>query len=107
MPDLIKGRYRASLAQGNADVAAACDLRTACFATPEPDGDALDADCLHMLVRDLQSETLVCCFRLLPLDSGADLTSSYSAQYYDLSALTAYPGRLPWARERRNGVTEE
>ena len=37
---------------------------------------------------------LVATFRLLPLPSGADLGQSYSAQYYDLSALAAYPGRM-------------
>ncbi len=87
-------RYAARAAITAADVAAALALRRRCF-TPiaGQDGDAFDARTTHMLIEDRASGALVCCFRLLLL-RGADLTQSYAAQYYDLSALQDYDGML-------------
>ncbi|MBY6055039.1 GNAT family N-acetyltransferase [Leisingera daeponensis] len=91
---LSKGRYRARLASGAADVAAAQALRTLCFQTAGTDCDAYDGSCEHVLLEDLRSGTLVCCFRLLVLEGGEGLARSYSAQFYDLSALRAFEGRM-------------
>lgn len=91
---LTRGRYRARQAAGAADVAAAQALRSLCFRTPQPDRDAHDARCTHVLVEDAASGALVCCFRLLPLLSGAGLAGSYAAQFYDLAALAAFPGPM-------------
>jgi putative hemolysin len=47
-----------------------------------------------MLIEDSTDGTLVCCFRFLPLTSGMQIGQSYSAQYYELSALQAFEGRM-------------
>ncbi|MFK7837804.1 MAG: GNAT family N-acetyltransferase [Sulfitobacter sp.] len=94
MTALVKGRYRARAAQTSADIAAAQALRARCFDLREgPDVDAFDASASHFLVEDISDGTLVCCYRLLTLD-GASLSQSYAAQYYELSALEAYEGRM-------------
>jgi putative hemolysin len=99
MLTLLKGRFRARTAGSPADVTAAQALRYLAFrATPQApeglDGDAFDAVCTHVLVEEARSGTLVCCFRLLPLTGGCEIARSYSAQFYDLAALAAYPGRM-------------
>ncbi|UWQ76317.1 GNAT family N-acetyltransferase [Leisingera sp. M658] len=91
---LHKGCYRARLAAGPADVAAAQALRALCFRTGGTDCDAYDAACAHVLVEEVRTGALVCCFRLLVLESGADLPRSYSAQFYDLQGLQAFQGRM-------------
>ncbi|WP_424978337.1 GNAT family N-acetyltransferase [Leisingera sp. S232] len=91
---LSKGRYRARLAVGAADVSAAQTLRTLCFRTGGLDSDPFDSLCSHVLVEETASNTLVCCFRLLLIHSGAALAQSYSAQFYDLSPLQAFEGRM-------------
>ncbi|MFP4406234.1 GNAT family N-acetyltransferase, partial [Rhodosalinus sp.] len=37
---------------------------------------------------------LVCCFRILPLAHGGEITQSYSAQYYELSPLADFEGPI-------------
>ena len=95
---LSKGRYAARLAATPDDLRAAQALRGRCFrgagATEGCDADDFDAVCEHVLVEDLATGRLVCCFRLMPLESGAQIGRSYSAQYYNLSALAGYPGRM-------------
>ncbi|MCT4556082.1 MAG: GNAT family N-acetyltransferase [Pelagimonas sp.] len=93
---LSKGRYSARLATDAADIQRAQSLRGAAFHGAEagPDQDQFDALCDHMLIEDQRSGALVCCFRFLPLECGADIGRSYSAQYYELSALQAYQGRM-------------
>ena len=96
---LRKGCYVARFAQNDADVIAAQTLRHRCFVTgagrdPMPDGldrDGFDADCLHVLVEDAGGG-LLACFRLLHLETAAQIGRSYAAQYYDLTALQAFPG---------------
>jgi putative hemolysin len=96
-----KGRYAARFAQGDEDVQAAQRLRYLAFiagtgAAPRADGrdaDAFDALCRHVLVEETRTGRLVCCFRLLPM-TGAEIARSYSAQYYDLSELAGYEGRM-------------
>ena len=94
----FRGRYRVRLAEGAEDVRAAQRLRHRTFiegrAAARPDGldaDDLDAVCDHMLVEDRRDDALVCCFRMMPLSDGSQIARSYSARYYDLSALASYP----------------
>lgn len=91
---LSRGRYRARLAETAADLAAARALRSRAFRTSAPDADAFDAVCDHVLVEDSATGALVATFRLLTLAGGADVGRSYSAQFYDLSALERFEGRM-------------
>jgi putative hemolysin len=98
---LSKGRYRARLAETAEEVEAAQRLRHLAFIAARGasrdggrDADAFDAVCRHVLVEEVRSGTLVCCFRLLPLDGGAEIGKSYSAQHYELSALAGFRGRM-------------
>jgi putative hemolysin len=89
------GRYSARLAASQDDILAAQRLRWRAFRadadTPEGrDADDFDAECQHMLVEDTRDGALVCCFRLMHLPSGAEIGRSYSAQFYELSALRAF-----------------
>lgn len=61
---------------------------------PGLDQDSLDEACLHLLVEDLQTGGIVSCCRLLPLADGSQIQRSYSAQFYDLSALAGFPGPM-------------
>ena len=102
MPNLKRGRYLARLAEDANDVKAAQRLRYQTFiagtgATKEGlraeglDADHLDGMCDHMLVEDRKTGELVCCFRMMPLKTGAEIDKCYSAQFYDLDALRDYP----------------
>ncbi|MEM6941065.1 MAG: GNAT family N-acyltransferase [Pseudomonadota bacterium] len=94
MTALSKGRYRARAAVSEQDIRAAQALRARAFnlATAH-DADPYDAISTHILVEDLSDSQLVCCFRLLAL-SGAGLSQSYAAQFYELSGLAGYQGRM-------------
>lgn len=93
---LRKGRYAARMAEGAADILAAQQLRTLAFRGPDAplDSDAFDSVCRHVLVEETRTGRLVCCFRLLPLQGGTEISQSYSAQYYELSALQGFDGPL-------------
>lgn len=94
MKSLIKGKYTAHEAKGPGDIALAQALRARCFGVDHPyDRDGFDARSTHILIKDTHSDTLVCCYRLLALH-GSDLTDSYAAQFYELSALHSYPGLM-------------
>ncbi len=95
---LSKNRYRTRIAEGAADIASAQRLRRLAFGGGAGDG-ALDRDrfddiCTHILVEDSRDDRLICCFRMLPLNGGDEIERSYSAQFYELSALRAYAGRM-------------
>lgn len=94
MPLLIKGRYEVRVASGSDDLADAQALRTLAFRTEDTDRDSFDEVCAHILVHDRQTGRLVCCFRILVLEDGKDLCRCYSAQYYGLSGLESYEGRM-------------
>ena len=97
MLDLAKGRYRARIAVSADDLEAAQRLRTLAFRGPDAerlDRDDFDQTCTHVLIEDIGSGALVCCFRLLRLGSGAEIGRSYSAQFYELSALAAFDGPM-------------
>jgi putative hemolysin len=85
---LRKGRYLARIADAQ-DISAAFALRALCFG-PQ-DRDAFDARCSHVVIE--ADGTIVGAFRVLAL-TGADIGQSYSAQFYDLARLAAYPGPL-------------
>ncbi|MEO1292270.1 MAG: GNAT family N-acyltransferase [Pseudomonadota bacterium] len=117
---LIRGRYTVRLAETADDVLQAQRLRYEIFiaqravtglasqglasqglasqgVTDEAvgiDTDDFDDDCDHVLIEETKTGSLVCCFRLLPLQSAADIGRSYSAQYYELSALNDFPGPI-------------
>ncbi len=94
-------RYQIRVASSRSDVERAQALRYRAFienrpgATPRSDcldHDDFDEACHHMLIEEEASGELVCCFRLLPLRAGNEIGRSYTAQFYDLSPLHAYPG---------------
>ena len=80
-PLLTKGRYTARIADHPDDLHAGQTLRSLAFGTDSLDCDTFDPMCVHVLVEETGSRTLVCCFRLLVLEGGADLARSYAAQY--------------------------
>lgn len=93
--DVRRGRYRARIAQTSADREAAQRLRALAFhAAVGIDSDPYDEYCTHVLVEDERDGMLVCCFRLLHLGSGAEIERSYSAQFYELSALAEFAGPM-------------
>jgi putative hemolysin len=96
MPSPTSPRYRWLFATSPSDLRRAQRLRHIAFRGSGPglDADAFDDICHHVLIEDASSGVLVACFRFLPLDGGAEIGRSYSAQYYELSALTDYPGKM-------------
>ncbi|MFZ7090674.1 GNAT family N-acetyltransferase [Primorskyibacter sp. 2E233] len=95
MIQLTKGRYRARIAQSAADLRAAQNLRGLAFHGGQArDCDDFDDLCEHILVEEVGSGTLVCCFRFLPIPHGREISSSYSAQYYELSSLEDFDGPM-------------
>lgn len=92
---LTKGRYGARQAEIPADVAAAQALRHRAFHRCDGhDADPFDEICTHILIEEVDTGRLVACFRILPLTGGGEIGRSYSAQYYGLTALEAYAGRM-------------
>ncbi|MDU8926807.1 GNAT family N-acyltransferase [Alisedimentitalea sp. MJ-SS2] len=93
-PVLTKGRYNARLSRNAADIAAAQALRhRAFFGGNGVDRDRFDGTCLHLLVDKRETGQTVACCRILPLEAG-QIGESYSAQYYELSALESFDGRM-------------
>jgi len=91
---LTKGGYAARFAATVADIAAAQALRhLAFFGREGVDADGYDAACRHLLVEEVATRRLVACCRVLPLEAG-QIGRSYSAQYYELSALEAFEGAM-------------
>ncbi|MDW3184342.1 MULTISPECIES: GNAT family N-acetyltransferase [unclassified Roseobacter] len=94
MISLTKGRYTARVASSPGDIEAAQTLRARCFGlSVDRDSDVFDARCAHILIEDRDDRVLVCTFRMQEL-TGADVSASYAAQYYELSALEAFEGRM-------------
>lgn len=100
MEALTKGRYHVRQAASEGDLLAAQRLRTAAFHPGSPseadrlDRDGFDALCQHILIEDLRDDALVGCFRIMDLPNGSAIADSYSAQFYDLSALSTFAGRM-------------
>ena len=101
-PALVKGRYSARLATSADERLAVQRLRHLCFVEASggqsrPDGldrDDHDAHCRHAMIEDRRDGRLIATFRLMSLSSGAGIGRSYAAQFYDLTALTGYPGPM-------------
>ena len=94
MLSLARGRYGARFAADKADMAASLALRGRVFRAGGPgtgDADRFDSVCRHILVEDAATGRLVCSFRLLALADGREIGRAYAAQFYELSALSAYP----------------
>lgn len=92
MIGLNKGRYTARSACSARDIAEAQQLRAKCFGLVS-DVDDFDARAAHILVHRISDGVLVCCFRMMPL-TGATISDSYAAQYYELSALESFSGKM-------------
>lgn len=93
-PALEKGRYQARFGESRADIRAAQALRhRAFFGCDGIDADGYDPACQHLLVEEIASGALVACCRVLPIEDG-QIGRSYSAQYYELSALEAFDGAM-------------
>lgn len=95
-------RYRVRLSAAPEDIDAAQRLRYLAFRAarglPGP-GDARDADayddrCTHVLIEEVATGRLVCCFRFLHLADGHEIGRSYAAQFYELSRLEAFDGPM-------------
>ncbi len=95
---LKKGRYLARVARTDADIRAAQALRCLTFGINDEKGgtdrDTFDEVCTHFVVEEVKTKRLVCCFRLLLLSDGSQIERSYSAQFYELSALDQFTGRM-------------
>ncbi|MEL6478625.1 MAG: GNAT family N-acyltransferase [Pseudomonadota bacterium] len=98
------GKYRARIADGAEDIRACQHLRYLTFIeqrglseqsnSERVDIDEFDPHCAHLMVEDVKSGQLVCTFRMMPLTDGSEIWRSYSAKYYELSALEAFPGKM-------------
>lgn len=82
--DCQRLRYRAFFEARGLTLTAGIDL----------DRDDFDAACRHVMIHEKFSGRLVCCFRLMPFASAAEIERSYSARWYDLGRLHDYPGRV-------------
>ncbi len=93
-----QGRYQARIAETDGDIRKAQALRHRAFHPEGPetglDRDEFDAICTHILVEEAASENLLCCFRMLPLTDGGEIERTYSAQFYELSALRQFNGPM-------------
>ncbi|WP_424940293.1 GNAT family N-acetyltransferase [Aliiroseovarius sp. S253] len=84
-------RYHARFGETRADILSAQVLRHRCFRGGEGlDADSFDDICRHVLIEDAITGKLVASFRLLPFPDGKSISDSYSAQFYELSALYDY-----------------
>jgi L-ornithine Nalpha-acyltransferase len=94
MAEFQKGRYRARFATGDADLKAAQSLRFRVFHEAANgagiDRDEYDKRSAHVLIEEVETNRLSCCFRLMPLLNGQGISHSYSGQFYDLSGLESY-----------------
>ena len=94
-PEIVRlGRYRARLAFSQNEVSAAQSLRYQCFNLSnkvELDVDDFDTICQHVLIENLETGKLVCCYRVLNFENGKNISKSYSSQFYDLNAIESYP----------------
>ncbi|MBL1434875.1 MAG: GNAT family N-acetyltransferase [Rhodobacteraceae bacterium] len=87
-------RFIARYAESPEDVRMAQALRGRVFRQGRADVDGFDKSCIHVLVEDITEGKIACTFRIQPFENGSEIFSSYAAQFYELSALKAYPGKL-------------
>ena len=100
MRPLSRGRYDVCLAGSQTEVAQAQRLRHLAFWSVRgraradgSDADAFDATARHVLVCDRGTGELVACYRVHVFD-GTSLGLSYAAQFYDLSLMAHFPGKM-------------
>lgn len=91
--DLEKGRYRARQAQDAGDMQAAVNLRAACFGAGGAIPDPYDSAAFHVLIHDIATGRLVCCYRLRTLRA-EQLDQSYAARFYGLGGMSGYHGLM-------------
>lgn len=95
MTPFEKGGLRVRLAACKDDVAAAQALRhKAFFSRDGLDDDGFDGFCDQVLVERISDAALVGCFRMMRFEGGREIRRSYSAQFYELSALEDYEGAM-------------
>ncbi|MEO0782889.1 MAG: GNAT family N-acyltransferase [Pseudomonadota bacterium] len=93
MRDMVieQTKYHSRMAATSEDLRAAQVLRHRAFhgqvIGPDLDRDAFDDRCSHILVEEASTGRLVSCFRMLHLTHGSEIERTYSAQFYELSAL--------------------
>ena len=92
MKMLVTSRYRVRLARTGQDLERAQTLRGQMFRGMGRDVDRFDAQCQHVLVEELEKGRLVATLRYQLFPPSADVTSSYSAQFYDLARLDRWLG---------------
>ena len=94
--DFVKGRFRVRFSHDPADIVAAQRLRAEVFRGDArlDDADLFDEQCCHALVEEEATGALMCCFRMLFLPDGRAIERSYAAQFYDLTRLERYPGKM-------------
>lgn len=93
---LQRGRFVVRFARNVEDVVTAQALRHRAFfpdRDPGLDTDAFDGTARHVMVWDMTEGALVACFRA-QMYQGVEVAQSYAAQFYDLTALAAFPGIL-------------
>ena len=88
-----QARYQVRLATSPADLSACLDLRAKMFRAGAANGDrdAFDERCEHVLIESVEGRQPVGCFRFLYVNRGTEIDRSYSAQFYELSALNDFP----------------
>ena len=92
MLQLSRAGYIAREAVNDADIRRAQQLRAAAFGRPDTcDRDQFDPLCRHFLVEN--EGRLLACFRVSIVE-GAAVARGYSGQFYDLSSLALYDGRI-------------
>lgn len=103
MDQLQHGRYRARIASAATDIEATQRLRYRLFRGPSAGGQndkaALDRDrfdplCDHMMIEDIASGRLVCCYRLLRFDTASAVLESYAGLFYGINRLAHQPGPM-------------
>ena len=88
------GRYRARFASSQSEVLSAQALRYQCFNLlnkVDLDIDDFDTICQHVLIENLETKKLIGCYRILSFENGKNISTSYSAQFYDLKSIESYP----------------
>ncbi len=87
-------RFAARFANSPEDVQAAQALRGRVFRHGQADADSFDPRCIHVLVEDRIAARPACTFRIQPFENGGEINRSYAAQFYELSALEGFEGKL-------------
>ncbi|MEM6887674.1 MAG: GNAT family N-acyltransferase [Pseudomonadota bacterium] len=89
-----KSRYAVQTAVSAQEIDGLQRFRAHCFGLKTArDADQFDEICTHIMINRRDSGQLVGCFRMLPLEQG-EIARSYAAQFYELSALENFQGRL-------------